>query len=208
MKKLPVGIQSFQEIIRGDYVYADKTRYIHSLISDYQYCFLSRPRRFGKSLLVDTMSAVFSGEKDLFGGLWIGGSGYDFKKYPVVRIDMSLRSAKDAGTLEESLLCSLKSFAESEGLSLRRSFPADAFEWLIVSLRKKYGERVVVLVDEYDKPILDHISNPETAKANREVLGGLSMRRCLRFCSRQASSLFAPSMRNSGQEATGWGFRT
>ena len=89
MKKLPVGIQNFKEIIIGDYIYIDKTQYLYNLINSTKFYFLSRPRRFGKSLLIDTIAELFNGERELFKGLWIYDSGYDFPKHPVIKLDMS-----------------------------------------------------------------------------------------------------------------------
>ena len=89
MKKLPLGIQTFKEIIQGGYVYVDKTRFIYDLLNGVKCYFLSRPRRFGKSLLLDTIAEVFSGDKELFKGLWIYDSDYAFVKHPVIRLDMS-----------------------------------------------------------------------------------------------------------------------
>ena len=90
MKKLPLGIQTFRKIIEGGYVYADKTQFIYNMTQNAVCCFLSRPRRFGKSLLVDTIAEVFSGDKELFSGLWIYDSDFEFKKHPVIRIDLSV----------------------------------------------------------------------------------------------------------------------
>jgi hypothetical protein len=171
MKKLPVGIQTFREIIEGGYVYADKTEYIHKMTQDGKYYFLSRPRRFGKSLLVDTMKELFSGERELFKGLWIDGSGYGFKKYPVIRIDMSQQDLSSTATLEDSLLGSLGRIAEAEELELSERTAPAALRQLIESLRKKYDACVAVLVDEYDKPIIDFLDAPEKATANRKALG-------------------------------------
>ncbi|MCL1805777.1 MAG: AAA family ATPase, partial [Clostridiales bacterium] len=89
MKKLPIGIQTVRKIIEGDYVYIDKTRYIYDLLNGASCYFLSRPRRFGKSLLLDTIGEAFGGDKELFKGLWIYDSDYTFPKHPVVRLDMS-----------------------------------------------------------------------------------------------------------------------
>ena len=89
MKRLPLGIQNFKEIITGDYVYVDKTQHIYNLINDSKHYFLSRPRRFGKSLLLDTIAEAFGGERELFKGLWIYDSDFDFKKHPAFRLDMS-----------------------------------------------------------------------------------------------------------------------
>ena len=170
MKKIPLGIQSFRKIIEGGYVYADKTQYVYSLLNDASYYFLSRPRRFGKSLLLDTVAEVFSGERELFEGLWIYGSDYDFKKHPVIRIDLSNIANGTPEILQESILSRLGILYAAEGFTLDNRITADAFFKLILLLHQKYNERVVVLVDEYDKPILDHINDLELAEANRMAL--------------------------------------
>ena len=89
MKKLPLGIQTFRDIIEGGYVYVDKTQYVYNLINDAKHYFFSRPRRFGKSLLLSTIGEVFGGDRELFRGLWIYDSDYDFIKHPVIRLDLS-----------------------------------------------------------------------------------------------------------------------
>ncbi|MCL2060420.1 MAG: AAA family ATPase, partial [Oscillospiraceae bacterium] len=172
MKKLPLGIQSFREIASGGYIYVDKTEYIYNLIGEAKYYFISRPRRFGKSLLLDTIGEVFSGDRELFKGLWIYGSDYEFKKHPVIRLDMSNISNSSPGVLEDSLYDDLSIKMEDEGIEITDRNPANVFKRLILSLYKKYNQRVVVLIDEYDKPILDHLSDAEAAEANRQVLRG------------------------------------
>ena len=172
MKPLPIGIQSFQKIIEGNYVYADKTRFIYELINDASYYFLSRPRRFGKSLLLDTISEVFKGNKELFRGLWIYDSGHDFPKHPVIRLDMSKVANKTPEILESSLITNLDVQIHAEGLDIPHGNPSDMFFRLIDGLHRKYGQRVVVLIDEYDKPILDHLTNLTIAEGNREILQG------------------------------------
>ena len=172
MKKLPLGIQSFSKIVEGDYVYVDKTRHIYNLINGASYYFMSRPRRFGKSLLLDTIGEVFGGNRELFKGLWIYGSDYGFEKYPVIRLDMSRMSSKTPELLEESIQQYLKSYFLAEGFDVEEAYPSNVFVNLIMLLHKKYGQRVVVLIDEYDKPILDHIGNPDIADANRQVVRG------------------------------------
>ena len=170
MRKLPHGIQSFREIIEGDYVYADKTEYIYRLINNAKNYFLSRPRRFGKSLLLDTISEVFSGDRELFKGLWIYDSDYMFTRHPVLRFDMSNMSNERPDILQTSLLEELRKRIEEESLNVTSEIPSNSFKFLIRGLYKKYGHGVVVLIDEYDKPILDQINNIETAQANRQVL--------------------------------------
>jgi len=103
MKGLPIGIQNFREIRKDNYVYADKTRFVHMLLRDVKHCFLSRPRRFGKSLLLDTISEAFSGDKELFNGLFLYDSGFDFEWRPVLRLDMNSIANKTPEKLEESL---------------------------------------------------------------------------------------------------------
>ena len=172
MKKLPLGIQSFKKIINGGYVYADKTQYIYSLLNNASYYFLSRPRRFGKSLLLDTISEVFNGDKELFNGLWIYDSDFEFIKHPILRLDMSNISNETPDILKESLLSVLRKRAMEESLDIADEIPSDLFKHLIEALCKKHGQRVVVLIDEYDKPILDHLTNLEVAEANRAVTKG------------------------------------
>ncbi|MCL1918102.1 MAG: ATP-binding protein [Peptococcaceae bacterium] len=172
MKKLPLGIQNFREIIQRKYLYIDKTQYIYNLFHDAKYYFLSRPRRFGKSLLIDTISEVFSGDKDLFRGLFIYDSDYAFEKHPVLRLDMSNISSETSQILKDSLAVALRKRVKGEELDIDSEIPSDIFKNLIESLYEKYKKRVVVLIDEYDKPILDHLANTEQAEANRRVLRG------------------------------------
>jgi len=170
MKKLPLGIQSFRKIISGDYVYVDKTQYIYNLINNASYYFLSRPRRFGKSLLLDTIAEVFSGDKELFRGLWIHDSDCSFEKHPVLRLDMSNIANDTPEVLKSSLLDALRSREKEEGFDIGSNEPSGVFKDLIKTLYGKFNKQVVVLIDEYDKPILDHLHDIETAEANRAVL--------------------------------------
>ena len=172
MKRLPLGIQNFRKIIDGGYVYVDKTRFVYELLNDSSYYFLSRPRRFGKSLLLDTIAEAFSGDRELFKDLWIYDSDYQFVKHPVIRLDMSSVANKTPETLENELLIETKKRAAGEGFDIEYKSPSAVFKTLIEELYKKYEQRVVVLIDEYDKPILDHLTNTEAAEANREVLRG------------------------------------
>ena len=186
MKKLPLGIQNFREMISGGYVYVDKTRFVYNLINSGKYYFLSRPRRFGKSLLLDTIAEAFSGDRELFKGLWIYGSDYEFEKHPVVSLDMSSIANETPETLKSSLRAGLIRRMNEEGFNVDSEIPSDIFSVLIGELYKKHGQKVVVLIDEYDKPILDHITNTDIAEANREILRGFygilkSMDQCLRM---------------------------
>ena len=172
MKRLPLGIQNLKEIIEGGYVYVDKTRYVYDLVSNAKHYFLSRPRRFGKSLLLDTIGEVLSGNKELFKDLWIYGSDYSFTAHPVIRLDMSRVSNETPDVLKKSIMSYLGTYYDDEGFDLKDGVAADAFAKLILLLNQKYNQRVAVLIDEYDKPILDHIDDVKTAAANRKFIRG------------------------------------
>ena len=170
MKRLPLGIQTFRDVIEDNHVYVDKTMYIHQLISNARSYFLSRPRRFGKSLLLDTIAEVFKGSKELFKGLWIYDSGYDFKSHPVVKLDMSSLSTETTDAFRKSLLEELRYFLQLEEINSESDMPSGLLKDLVRGLHSKYNKKVVVLIDEYDCPILDHITKVETAEANRTIL--------------------------------------
>ena len=172
MKNLPLGVQTFKEVISGNHIYADKTKYIYNLLNRTKYNFLSHPRRFGKSLLLDTIAEVFGGDRELFRGLWIYDSDYEFEKHPVIRLDMSAIATETPEILKKSLASSLKKRISDEALAIDDEIPSDMFKHLIEGLCEKYQKRVVVLIDEYDKPILDHLDNTELAEANRRVIRG------------------------------------
>ncbi len=169
MRKYPIGLQSFKEIITGGYVYVDKTALIHQLVSAGKYYFLSRPRRFGKSLLVSTLQTLYEGRKDLFEGLYIADK-WDFSQTnPVVVIYFNQMSLRDVG-LKASLITTLKHEAERHQISLKDEGVGFLFQELIQKLHAKTGRKVVVLIDEYDKAIVDYLEEPETAEANRNTL--------------------------------------
>ena len=159
MKMLPVGIQTFRKIIEGDYLYIDKTEIARSLIEKYEYVFLSRPRRFGKSLFLDTLKNIFEGNRELFRGLLIEEQWNWEVKYPVILISFSggINSTAD---LEADLLYILQSNEKRLGLKCEnRVRPQHFFAELIEKAYEKYHQKVVILIDEYDKPILDNIEN-------------------------------------------------
>lgn len=167
MKNLPIGIQTFSEIILNNYLYIDKTKEIASLITTGKYFFLSRPRRFGKSLLVSTLKEIFSGNKELFKGLYIYDK-IEWKKHPVIHIDFSIMIHDKPEHLLESINYFIKNRAEQAGITLKATLPEDRFMELIEKLSG--NKKTVVLIDEYDKPIIGVISHPEKAGANREIL--------------------------------------
>ena len=170
MKNLPVGIQTFRKLIDGNYLYVDKTEHIYKLLNQGSVYFLSRPRRFGKSLLISTLNEIFEGGKELFSGLWIYKSDYAWEKHPIVRIDFSKKKAENRDDLKGFILHQLKNIAEKYGISLARDQYDEAFDELLTKLSQI--NKVVVLIDEYDKPIIDNIENTGLAVELREVLKG------------------------------------
>jgi len=170
MKRLPVGMQTFRKLIDGNYLYVDKTEHIHRLIVQGSVYFLSRPRRFGKSLLISTLNEIFEGEKELFKDLWIYKADYAWEKYPVVRIDFSRKKAENGKDLKGFILHQLANIADKYGISLKHDQYDEAFDELLTKLSEI--NKVVVLIDEYDKPIIDNIESKELAVEFREILKG------------------------------------
>lgn len=168
LEKLPVGIQDFGKLIRGGYVYVDKTPLIYELITSGKPYFISRPRRFGKSLLVSTLDALFSAERDLFKGLWIDNSDWDWTPYPIIRFDMSTINNKTPEMLEQDLIRAVNEIAAQYKLTVTGVSPANCLENLIKQLA--VTRNVVVLIDEYDKALIDNIEDVELAKKNRDIL--------------------------------------
>ena len=173
MKKLPIGDSSFSAIVEDNLLYVDKTKKIYELISKGKKYFLSRPRRFGKSLTISTLEAIWNGRKELFKGLWIEKSDWTWEKYPVMRLDMSGGDSRVREILERSIKFDLKVVADKYEVSLNQELPlADTLKELILNVYKKYNQKVVILIDEYDKPIIEHLTkeNLHIAKENREIL--------------------------------------
>lgn len=168
MKKLPIGIQDFKKIREGDYLYVDKTQHLYQLTTEGSYYFLSRPRRFGKSLTVSTIAELFKGSQELFKGLWIEDKWDWNQTHPVIKIGFSSIGYKTVG-LEAAIYTKLASEAESHGITLEQQGYDLQFQELIQKLYHKHG-RVVILIDEYDKPIIDYLDHPEKAKAQRNIL--------------------------------------
>jgi hypothetical protein len=172
LPKLPIGIQTFQRLREDGYLYVDKTKYLVDMASAGKAYFLSRPRRFGKSLTVSTFDALFSGKKGLFKGLYaekfFERPGYKIRS--VVKLDMSGVTAKDGmGEFKEAILDQLERNASDYDLKLERTSPCRAFAKLMNDIYRAAGP-VVVLVDEYDKPILDFIDVPDMADEVRRFL--------------------------------------
>ncbi|NPA10863.1 MAG: AAA family ATPase, partial [Epsilonproteobacteria bacterium] len=152
MKKLPIGIQTFKEIREEDYIYIDKTKDAYELITNYKYAFLSRPRRFGKSLFLDTLRNIFEGNKELFNRLYIYDK-WEFEKYPVIKISWAGSDYSDTNLLKEKADDNLSYNQEILQIECQKDKnPFSCFRELIQKAYKKYQKKVVVLIDEYDKP--------------------------------------------------------
>ena len=169
MEKLPIGIQSFEDLRTNGYIYVDKTEIIHRIASSGKAYFLSRPRRFGKSLLVSTLEALFGGRKELFDGLYIYDKWDWTQQYPVVTIDWSQLDFTSVSELKCNLLKHLEGIAQEYQVSIAEGTAPTYFKQLIRALRKKTGKQVVVLVDEYDCPVIDNLFNPRLSAIRKTV---------------------------------------
>jgi len=170
-KKLPIGISTLKTIIEEDYAYVDKTETALKMITgSSRYLFLSRPRRFGKSLFLDTLRMIFDGERELFKGLHIYDK-HDFDKHPIIRISFNSGDFSSKEAFHKRIFAILDDNQQDLGVTCPQQFAsADCFGRLIKEAHKKYNKKVVILVDEYDKPILDNIDNKETATIIRDEL--------------------------------------
>ena len=171
--KLPIGIQSFRKVREDGSYYVDKTPFIERLLSDGTHFFLSRPRRFGKSLFLDTLKELFEGSEDLFRGLAIH-PGWDWSaRHPVVGLSFGSGHFGAPDGLRLSVTAQLDRVEREQHLTTASPSPPERFAEIVRALHERTGDRVVVLIDEYDKPILDALETPETARANRDYLRGL-----------------------------------
>jgi hypothetical protein len=171
LKKLPIGIQTFSEIREDDYVYIDKTGIANALLQNYKYVFLSRPRRFGKSLFLDTLRNIFEANKSLFSGLAIENEWNWDVRYPVIRISFASGKIETREQLDKAILRILKDNQRDLDITCEdQGSVAGCFSELIYKAHQKYQQKVVILVDEYDKPILDNITDVELAQQIRDGL--------------------------------------
>ena len=168
MKNLPIGIQTIEEIITDGYIYVDKTQFALELIQTGKHYFLSRPRRFGKSLFVSTLEEIFKGNKALFAGCHITQSNYDWKPYPVLLLDFGNMANQTPEELKVDLRDALTTIGAEQGIEVVKPSLESHLKALIKALTK--NGRVVVLIDEYDKPLIDHLHNQEIAEGNRQLL--------------------------------------
>ena len=155
MMKYPIGIQSFEQIIKDGYVYVDKTALIYDLVTRGKIYFLSRPRRFGKSLLMSTLENYFLGRKELFEGLAIGSLEKEWLEYPVFHIDFNAGNFKESGILEGILEDTVSAWESIYPPKFRFTSVGKRFQEVLRTAHEQTGRRCVVLIDEYDKPLLD-----------------------------------------------------
>lgn len=184
--KYPIGIQNFGEIRRDGYVYIDKTALMHRLVEEGKYYFLSRPRRFGKSLLLSTLEAYFHGEKELFEGLAVSKLEDKWEWHPIFHLDLNTEKYDTVAALEDKLSLALSNWEAKYGSNPNEKSLSTRFEGVIGRAFECTGKRVVILVDEYDKPMLQAVGNVTLQEAYRETLkafyGALkSCDRCIRF---------------------------
>ena len=171
MKKLPIGISTLKTIIENNYVYVDKTAIAQKLIEEGQYYFLSRPRRFGKSLFLDTLKTIFNADKEVFKDLYIYDK-YDWdKEYPVIHISFAAGNPATKEDIEQKIYEIMRFNQRDLGIVCDKELSlGGCFKDLIYEAYKKYNQKVVILIDEYDKPILDNIENTPVATEAREIL--------------------------------------
>ena len=171
LKKCPLGVQTFEKVIEEDLLYVDKTQYIYSLAQNYSCVFLSRPRRFGKSLLASTLHSYFAGKKELFKGLAIEKLETEWAEHPVLHFDMSTAKHMDKETLEQELNGKLSDYEEIYGKSKTGKTKLNQrLESLIVNAYAQTGSKVVVIIDEYDAPLLDVVHEDEQLPQLRQVM--------------------------------------
>ena len=172
-RKLPIGMQTFRKIREGRCYYVDKTAYIRQLLDKGEHYFLSRPRRFGKSLFLDTCKELFEGNEPLFEGLAIHDRWDWSVRHPVLRLSFGSGHFREPGYLHEEVMDQLRILEEESEVVAHHDAAPARFRHLIRALHRRTGRPVAILVDEYDKPILDALDAPEVARANRDFLRGL-----------------------------------
>ena len=168
--KYPIGIQDFEKIRREGYAYVDKTRPMWKMVSEGSYYFLSRPLRFGKSLMVSTLEAFFSGKRELFKGLYADTVEWDWHPYPILHLDLNTRNYSDETALVSELNRHLEKWEKKYGDEFKGRAIEERFLQVVELAYEKTGRQVVILVDEYDKPMLQAIGNEQLQSAYRSML--------------------------------------
>ena len=172
-RKLPIGMQTFRDIRESNCYYVDKTAYVGRLLDEGKHYFLSRPRRFGKSLFLDTCKELFEGNEPLFEGLAIHDRWDWSVRHPVLRLSFGSGHFREPGYLHEEVMDQLQILEEESEVVAHHDAAPARFRHLIRTLHQRAGRPVAILVDEYDKPILDALDTPAVARANRDFLRGL-----------------------------------
>ena len=168
--KYPIGIQNFEKIRRDGYAYVDKTALMYKLVSEGNYYFLSRPRRFGKSLFLSTLEAYFDGQKELFEGLAVSRLETEWLRHPILHLDLNAAKYDDIEALNVILNVALSEWENRYGKSDAETTFSTRFMGVIRRAFEKTGRRVVILVDEYDKPMLQAIGNDALQTEYRNTL--------------------------------------
>ena len=168
--KYPIGIQTFRNIVEGGYLYIDKTGFVHDLATNYSYVFLSRPRRFGKSLLSSTFHSYFAGEEELFNGLKVGELKKEWTKHPVLHFDMSTAKHCSEEELLDELDKKLYIYEQVYGRGEKDINVNQRFEGLVHRAVEQTGEKAVIIIDEYDAPLLDVVNNQEQLTPMRQIM--------------------------------------
>ena len=168
--RYPIGVQTFRDIVEGDYLYIDKTGFVHDLAENYKYVFLSRPRRFGKSLLSSTIHSYFAGDAELFNGLKAGELKKDWTRHPVFHFDMSTAKHCDEEQLTSELNLKLVRYEDVYGKGENEEKINQRFEGLIRRAVEQTGEKAVIIIDEYDAPLLDVMNDQERLIPMRQIM--------------------------------------
>ncbi len=171
--KYPVGQQSFEQLREGGYLYVDKTRYLELIADRGQYYFLGRPRRFGKSLFLSTLKCFFEGRRELFEGLYIASTDWDWEPHPVLYLDLNIVKYKEEGELEELLEARLRNWEKTYGVEPEVANHSVRFSEVIRAAYEATGKGVVILVDEYDKPLVNNLHDRERFEMYRDKLAAL-----------------------------------
>ena len=188
--KYPIGIQNFEKIRREGYIYVDKTPWMWKMISEGSYYFLSRPRRFGKSLMVSTLEAFFSGHRELFKGLYVDTVEWDWQQYPIMHLDLNVKKYEKKEDLYKALNRHLELWEQTYDSPYGDRDVEERFLQVVRLAYEKTGRQVVILVDEYDKPLLQAIDNESLQSEYRSILKPFYG--VLKSCDRYIK--FAPSL--------------
>lgn len=172
LKKLPIGIQTFSRIIEDNYLYIDKTKDALEVVEDSTYIFLSRPRRFGKSLFLDTLRCIYEAREELFEGLYIKDK-YDWsKKYPVIKLMLNDEfSMLNVNEIENIIINKLLNIAKEHDVIIEKSLVSIMFSELLRNIYNKYNKSVVILIDDWDKPLRDNLMTKNAKEINRLLWG-------------------------------------